>query len=73
MAKRKEKKEETSSNFEAQEISLEDFEKIIKVVENSVTETKTTIERRETRKDLTPAPRVCLETKTIPPRRKKNG
>ena len=35
MAKRKEKKEETSSNFEAQEISLEDFEKIIKVVENS--------------------------------------
>lgn len=35
MAKRKEKKEETPSNFEAQEISLEDFEKIIKVVENS--------------------------------------
>ena len=35
MAKRKEKKEETPIIFDAQEISIEDFEKIIKVVENS--------------------------------------
>ena len=37
MAKRKEKKEETPVIFEAQEILLEDFEKIIRVVENSET------------------------------------